>query len=375
MFEVTIRFIEGRELRLPVADNMTVEELKKNLIDNFHFQGELSLIFRGTILPDDRKITSLDGIDKTFIIGHVKKPKRDRSNLSLYDYYSPYSSRSTYLHLLELRRQAILRLREQAHDPPNFNELVQGLTEMGFDEQLSKNALRMSSYSQQIAITMLLNGSVPLVMEPRYGYLSSVPRLGSWDTRDPIFPERHADNLDLPKPENPESNDPVRDHMGIEIEARQPPDSQDIPPLPDIPSSQDHRDDERNREKEDSSELDSHSSEEEDFDHDDDEEEEDGGDFVTMDRDYLMNHDYFGSGSDSDESELESNYSDMSDHENTLFSNLFSNGTNHEEKIEEEKTENSKDEQLDDKIQDMYDRTHTENQNPVKEEAPPPPPT
>ena len=167
MTEVVIRFIQGKEINVKANKNLTVGKLKKNISSKEKIHGEISLIFQGQILSDETKILSLDNIANSFIICHVKHDKTTQPERLANDFSALQFYRVPFLSpLLALRREQFLRRQERVipPDPPNFNELVQGLIEMGFEEQLCKNALRMSNFNQQVAVTMLLNGNVPSVL-------------------------------------------------------------------------------------------------------------------------------------------------------------------------------------------------------------------
>ena len=372
MSEVTIRFIEGHELNLPINDELTVGELKKTINENFHITGELSLIFKGEILPEDRKILSLDGVDKTYLIGHVKKPKRQFSSLYDETISSLRERRYSYLNpLLELRRQQAMQLREQqqAKDPANFNELVQGLTEMGFDEQLSKNALRLSSYSQQIAITMLLNGTVPRTITTRPHFLDfdiHTPRMFQLQSQPTIeantqtqAQQQHQGNpgesTDSQETKQLES-DTLMHSINSQVYQEQPLNRIDDPPIFHDNLIMESNHDLMPRMHVDSS-IDNHldSEEEEDIDNEEDEDEEDLSDEDPYAHDYRMGYFDSHSGTTSD-TDMETSYSDLSDSDADMYLRRVDLGDELDDSKTDEKTDD-----LNQKIQQMYDKTQNTN--------------
>lgn len=149
--ELDLRFIEGTEIKLTLKEEMTVGKVKEIAGEAVYLEGEISLIFKGRILDDNEIINKIPGIEKTYIIVHNKRPKRIHEHEFLDHDFPSFMSRFTTI--LGLNKDTV-------EDPPNFNELVNSLIEMGFEKSDCERALRISGYVPDSAATLLLSGGL-----------------------------------------------------------------------------------------------------------------------------------------------------------------------------------------------------------------------
>ncbi|EAY15720.1 UBA/TS-N domain containing protein [Trichomonas vaginalis G3] len=147
---IIFKFINGGEIKLEPQTDVTVKEAKKVVGDTGNLDGEISLIYKGRILNDDEIVNNLEGVNENFIIVHNKHEKRriDAFNF-LYHPINPLAA------LAQLRLE-----RRDETDPPNFEELITNLVELGFERSECERALRITSYDPNNAASLLLSGSL-----------------------------------------------------------------------------------------------------------------------------------------------------------------------------------------------------------------------
>lgn len=147
--QVLFKFIQDFEITVEVKETTTVKDAKEMARSNIDLEGEITLIYKGRILNDDEIICKLEGISDTFIIVHIK-PERRREDPFHFLYNAfPFSSISHYQ--IENREEP---------DPPNFNELVANLAEMGFEKSECERALRIAQFNANNAASLLLSGNL-----------------------------------------------------------------------------------------------------------------------------------------------------------------------------------------------------------------------
>jgi hypothetical protein len=160
MKNIIVKFITDRELRLTINETLTVSELKKIVINSMIAKGEISLIFKGEVLNDDVIIANLPDIESNYIIGHIKRNKREpllfKENSDFTFFHRPSIGR-----LIAMRNEHIRNMQRSATpDPPNFEEMVGNLIEMGFEKDECERALRAAHFNPDSAATMLLSGNL-----------------------------------------------------------------------------------------------------------------------------------------------------------------------------------------------------------------------
>lgn len=162
MKRILIKFINNSEVATDIDDTTTAGSLKKRAQDMIMTRNEITLIYKGEILSDETIIANLPDIEKNFIIGHIKRNRRDPIlDLDLPDYPS-LSFRPSLSRFLMMRHEQIQRMqRRNIPDPPNFEEMVGNLVEMGFAKDECERALRFAHFNPDSAATMILSGNVP----------------------------------------------------------------------------------------------------------------------------------------------------------------------------------------------------------------------
>ena len=153
--QIVLRLIEGEELKLDINEDTTVEKIKEIVREKIPLEGELNLIFKGRILENNEILNKIPGIEGTFVIIHNKKPKH-RFGSDFLSFGPADLMHDQYFTTLF----NIVAGQDASNDPPNFQELVTNLTEMGFEKADCERALRLSGYVPDTAVSILLSGNI-----------------------------------------------------------------------------------------------------------------------------------------------------------------------------------------------------------------------
>jgi UV excision repair protein RAD23 len=177
--QVTFRFISGKSISLEVDPEQTVGALKLTLPAALELSsGTIRLILRGADLADDSLVSSLSIAPSDFIVvlqSKANAPARPPPPASA-PIAAPRRSLDTQTEpeqkpaetpsepsvqpLPTFDRPAPSLAFLQAADPPNMEELVANLLELGPAREACEEALRLTDYDPDRAAEMIVSGRI-----------------------------------------------------------------------------------------------------------------------------------------------------------------------------------------------------------------------
>lgn len=136
--------------------NQTISDIKTVLVDNNVVEKrDFYLLFKQKILKDDQVIKDLNISSDQFFVVMQYQINNDAEEIEDIQMADPY------MHPLDSDFHE--EEDEAPAEPPNFAELVQMLTEMGFPEEHCQRALRIARYNVERAGSLLVAGDLPRI--------------------------------------------------------------------------------------------------------------------------------------------------------------------------------------------------------------------
>ena len=188
MVKVQFRSVKGDSYQLDVEPNTTIGEAKRRLEEEFHLpSNNLKMILTAKILSDDQTISSLNIPAGAFIVVHSvvprkpqpkPKPKAEVKPASETEDEKPPNEDTASKPKPPPKPESpspppassnTNPSSKKPGDPPNFEQLVNDLAEMGFERVQCEQALRMQSYNMERAANLLLTGELSSSSPPPGG--------------------------------------------------------------------------------------------------------------------------------------------------------------------------------------------------------------
>lgn len=165
MIKVPLSTVTGNEFAVYINHEGTVKQLKQLLEKEYNLNSHfIKLIFKATILPDNRKIKDIDITGNSCIFVHQSNLRVTRPTTP-----GPLPSKnpeSKHSHKPIPSPEHINT--EQSQKSPNLNPnnnqdfsiLVENLKGLGFEQKICEEALKISNNDVNAAATLLLSGEM-----------------------------------------------------------------------------------------------------------------------------------------------------------------------------------------------------------------------
>ena len=187
--QLQFRTVQGKVYKLEADPNSTIGEIKQKLEDEHQLpKSNLKIILSANILNDDQVISSLKIPTGAYFIIHVSTNRRIRPTLpDEPPSQAPVAPPPVPDRPIETPPPpppppppqrpppSGSRPLSGSPDPPNFEELVLNLTEIGFSRPQCEQALRMANYDPERACNLLLTGEIPVQSTPQSNQDTDAP--------------------------------------------------------------------------------------------------------------------------------------------------------------------------------------------------------
>ena len=165
--KLSFRTVTGKIYTIEISPDKTLNDAKSIIKEQHHFDTDnCQFIFGAAILSDTKPVSELKIRPDNYIA--IYNPTRPRS-IRRPDKIEPIPQgvadpkpvpQYVPTDLTDSpERPTRATTTPTSDDPPNFNQLVSDLQDMGFPEEQCKQALRATRYNMQAAVDRLLNGS------------------------------------------------------------------------------------------------------------------------------------------------------------------------------------------------------------------------
>lgn len=179
--ELSFRTVTGKIFKINIRPDQTLADAKVILQKQEGFETEnCQFIYSASILSDSKAVGDLKIIPQTFIVIHCPtrpRPKPVSQKIEAKPVQAP--SPQPFQQKPESPRQPPrVQSGPASSDPPNFQDMVSSLTEMGFSQEMCERALRASRYNPEAAVNLLISGEV-----------EAAPPQNSPPPREPAVPD------------------------------------------------------------------------------------------------------------------------------------------------------------------------------------------
>lgn len=156
---LTFRTVRGKEYQLEVDPEKTIGDVKQQFANEVqdHSADKLKFILKAQILKDDTVVSSISIPEHSYIVVHFINDSRPVVPKSK----KPSPPTDTVNTIPQEPKVPPQPQPDDAQNKPvNRESLIEDLSSMGFDKKLCERALNLADNNVEVAVTLLLNGTV-----------------------------------------------------------------------------------------------------------------------------------------------------------------------------------------------------------------------
>lgn len=180
MIKIPLSTVTGNEFLVYIDRENTVGQLKQLLEKEYKLQAYyIKLIYQASILPDNKKIKDIELKNDSCIFIHQSNLRAIRPRKPISPPLGHHESQHShsFIPVPENSNSNFVKQDQQLennNDNENHNQLnsqnlsslIENLSDLGFNQKLCENALRLSNNDVNAAATLLLSGD-PSIFEPQ----------------------------------------------------------------------------------------------------------------------------------------------------------------------------------------------------------------
>ncbi|OHT15909.1 Ubiquitin family protein [Tritrichomonas foetus] len=189
MVSIHFKTIAGQQYTIEADPTATISELKKILAQQNGFnESTITFAFKSKVLEESATIAEIEYTEDLFIVLFIRKnipkktaviPKSKNANneksTEASKEESSIKNKDPTIHNTPLRIEPAQQIHTSPlkifqpnteNDPPDFNEKVETLKAMGYDQPECESALRASLYQVELAAEYLVSGNIPEIPQP-----------------------------------------------------------------------------------------------------------------------------------------------------------------------------------------------------------------
>lgn len=176
MIKIPLSTVTGNEFAVYINPESTVGQLKQLLEKEYNLHSfYLKLIYQAVILPDNKKIKDINIVNDSCIFVHQSNlraarptkpgplPTNHESKVSHHFIPTPEKSPGK---LHQNNQIENLNDNNTGSDSQHFSSLVENLKDLGFEQKLCEDALRMSNNDVNAAATLLISENPSIYQSP-----------------------------------------------------------------------------------------------------------------------------------------------------------------------------------------------------------------
>ncbi|OHT17088.1 hypothetical protein TRFO_41298 [Tritrichomonas foetus] len=153
MSQVKFLTVSGKAFNLKIKPDDSIAKIQRMIRKRRKVSGKFQLIYDDNILSDSKLLFKDIHYDiNSFIIVHLPV------NTTSFPTFFAFFAQEDVL----AEEEEFLEEEMTYEDPPNIDEMITNLAEMGFPSEQCRTALRMTKYNTNDAINKLLSGNVPI---------------------------------------------------------------------------------------------------------------------------------------------------------------------------------------------------------------------
>ena len=151
LMEILIHILNFSSKKVLIEENQSIADLKEIFSEFKEKDENFQFIFQGKILENSTIILKLPNIINSFLIL----------------YYNEQTEKNEKINIGNKNEISRPPLQINFQDPPNIEDLLKNLIEMGFSRDLSLLSLRINKYNLENSVNLLICGNINLYLNKR----------------------------------------------------------------------------------------------------------------------------------------------------------------------------------------------------------------